>query len=287
MPELPEVETSRRGIAPHIEGKIFKAVVIRQPQLRWPVPDSLAVLLPGLKLDSVGRRGKYLLLKTSQGTLILHLGMSGNLRITVPEQAPGKHDHVDFIFDNDCMDAGGRAMPGASAADTLLRLNDQRKFGAVLWCENDVMKHPLLAQLGPEPLSDAFNGDYLMQRAARRNLPVKSLLMDSHIVVGVGNIYASESLFMAGILPTRPAGKISLQECRRLAESVKTVLQQAIDQGGTTLRDFTNAEGKPGYFKQALRVYGRAGQPCLTCAEPVQQTRIGQRSSYFCMICQH
>lgn len=270
MPELPEVETSRRGIAPHIEGKVFKAVVIRQAQLRWPVPDTLTTTLPGLKLDSVERRGKYLLLKTSGGTLILHLGMSGNLRITTSEQAPGKHDHVDFVFDD----------------GTVLRLNDQRKFGAVLWCEGDVLKHPLLAQLGPEPLSDAFSGDYLLQRAGKRSLPVKSLLMDSHIVVGVGNIYASESLFMAGILPSRPAGEISLPEYQRLAESVKTVLQQAIEQGGTTLRDFTNAEGKPGYFQQALRVYGRVDQPCLTCAEPVQLVRIGQRSSYFCGVCQ-
>jgi len=270
MPELPEVETSRRGIAPHIEGKTFKAVVIRQPRLRWPVPDSLITTLPGLKLDSVERRGKYLLLKTRQGTLILHLGMSGNLRITTPEQAPGKHDHVDFIFDD----------------NTLLRLNDQRKFGAVLWSSDPVDRHPLLATLGPEPLSDAFNGDYLLQRAGKRSLPVKSLLMDSHIVVGVGNIYASESLFMAGILPTRPAGEISLREYLRLAEAVKTVLRMAIDKGGTTLRDFTDAQGKPGYFQQALRVYGRVDQPCLTCAEPVQQIKIGQRASYFCSVCQ-
>lgn len=270
MPELPEVETSRRGIAPHIEGKTFKAVIIRQPRLRWPVPDSLKKTLPGLRLDSVERRGKYLLLKTRQGTLILHLGMSGNLRITTPEQAPGKHDHVDFIFDD----------------NTVLRLNDQRKFGAVLWSSDPIDRHPLLATLGPEPLSDAFNGDYLLQRAAKRSLPVKSLLMDSHIVVGVGNIYASESLFMAGILPTRPAGEISLREYLQLAEAVKTVLQMAIDKGGTTLRDFTDAQGKPGYFQQALRVYGRVDQPCLTCEEPVQQIKIGQRTSYFCSVCQ-
>jgi formamidopyrimidine-DNA glycosylase len=270
MPELPEVETSRRGIAPHIEGKTFKAIIIRQSQLRWPVPDSLTTALPGLKLDSVERRGKYLLLKTCQGTLILHLGMSGNLRITTPEHAPGKHDHVDFIFEN----------------DTVLRLNDQRKFGAVLWSDGEALNHPLLATLGPEPLSAAFNGDYLLQRAGKRSLPVKSLLMDSHIVVGVGNIYASESLFMAGILPTRPAGGVSLREYRQLAEAVKTVLQQAIAKGGTTLRDFTDAHGKPGYFQQALRVYGRADQPCLTCEEPVQQVKIGQRASYFCSVCQ-
>lgn len=271
MPELPEVETSRRGIAPHIEGKTFKAVIIRQPRLRWPVPDALKTTLPGLKLDSIERCGKYLLLKTCQGTLILHLGMSGNLRITTPEQTPGKHDHVDFIFEG----------------DIVLRLNDQRKFGAVLWSSDPLDRHPLLATLGPEPLSDAFNGDYLLQRAGKRSLPVKSLLMDSHIVVGVGNIYASESLFMAGILPTRPAGGVSLQEYQQLAEAVKTVLQMAIDKGGTTLRDFTDAQGKPGYFQQALRVYGRVDQPCLTCEEPVQQIKIGQRASYFCTVCQH
>jgi len=271
MPELPEVETSRRGIAPHIEGKTFKAVIVRQPRLRWPVPEALATMLPGLVLDSIDRRGKYLLLATAKGTLILHLGMSGNLRITTPEQVPGKHDHVDFIFSD----------------DTVLRLNDQRKFGAVLWSSDPANQHPLLASLGPEPLSDAFDGDYLLQRAGNRSLPVKSLLMDSHIVVGVGNIYASESLFMAGIQPTRPAGAISLQEYIQLAEAVKTVLAQAITKGGTTLRDFTNPQGKPGYFQQSLRVYGRADQPCLTCREPIQHIKIGQRASYFCRVCQH
>lgn len=270
MPELPEVETSRRGIAPHIEGKTFKAVIIRQAQLRWPVPDILPTILPGLRLDSIDRRGKYLLLATAKGTLILHLGMSGNLRITSPEQAPGKHDHVDFIFDD----------------DTVLRLNDQRKFGAVLWTAAPIDQHPLLATLGPEPLTDAFTGEYLLQRAGNRNLPVKSLLMDSHIVVGVGNIYASESLFLAGIQPTRRAGDISLLEYQALAEAVKNVLAQAIEKGGTTLRDFTNAQGKPGYFQQALRVYGRVDQPCLTCAEPIQHIKIGQRASYFCKVCQ-
>ena len=271
MPELPEVETSRRGIAPHIENKIFKGVIIRQRQLRWPVPDSLTTTLPGLMLDSVKRRGKYLLLATSQGTLILHLGMSGNLRITTSQEIHGKHDHIDFIFID----------------GTVLRLNDQRKFGAALWSPDPVDRHPLLAKLGPEPLSDAFNGAYLQDRAGNRVLPVKAFLMDSHVVVGVGNIYASESLFMAGILPNRPAGKISLQEYAQLAEAVKTVLQQAIDKGGTTLRDFTDAQGKPGYFQQSLNVYGRLNQPCPTCAEPIQHSKIGQRASYFCTVCQH
>lgn len=270
MPELPEVETSRRGIAPHIEGKTFKTVVVRQARLRWPVPEALNTLLPGLRLNSVARRGKYLLLNTVSGTLILHLGMSGNLRITTPKQPPGKHDHVDFIF----------------ADDTVLRFNDPRKFGAVLWTDGDALGHPLLVNLGPEPLSTAFDGDYLLQRAGKRSLPIKALLMDSHIVVGVGNIYANESLFLAGILPTRPAGEISSQEYQCLVKAVKSVLQQAITQGGTTLRDFTDAQGKPGYFRQSLRVYGRVDQPCLTCAEPVQHIKIGQRASYFCKFCQ-
>lgn len=270
MPELPEVETSRRGIAPHILGKRFETVVIRQQRLRWPVPDTLRTVLPGLVLDSVERRGKYLLLATGEGTLILHLGMSGNLRIVDSGLEIRKHDHVDFIF----------------AGDTVLRFNDPRKFGAVLWTTGPVEQHPLLANLGPEPLSAAFDAKYLLNRTRNRHLPIKSLIMDSRIVVGVGNIYASESLFMAGLQPQRPAGDIDAEDCRRLAEAIKSVLQRAIDQGGTTLRDFTNAQGKPGYFQQALLVYGRGGEPCLTCAEPIQQLKISQRSSYYCRSCQ-
>jgi formamidopyrimidine-DNA glycosylase len=270
MPELPEVETSRRGIAPHILGKQFKEIVIRQHQLRWPIPDMLPAALLGLSLESVERRGKYLLLNTGKGSLILHLGMSGNLRIADPGLEIGKHDHVDFIF----------------ADDTVLRFNDPRKFGAVLWTTEPPQQHPLLASLGPEPLSDEFTAEYLLQRAKKRLVPIKSFIMDSHVVVGVGNIYASESLFMAGIQPLRPAADIDNQDSQRLADAIKKVLQKAIDQGGTTLRDFKNAEGKPGYFQQTLSVYGRSGQPCVTCSEPIQQLKIGQRSSYFCVACQ-
>jgi formamidopyrimidine-DNA glycosylase len=270
MPELPEVETSRRGISPHIVGKVFKNVIVRQPKLRWPVPDNLADLLIGQNLKSVERRGKYLLLNCANGSLLLHLGMSGNLRITNPEVAIGKHDHLDLVF----------------ADDTVLRLNDPRKFGAALWAEQP-NQHPLLAVLGPEPLSADFSGEYLQQRAGSRRLPIKSLIMDSHIVVGVGNIYASESLFLAGLHPERPAGEIDLIGYQRLATAIKTVLQKAIEQGGTTLRDFTNAEGKPGYFQQALRVYGRRDQACIDCGEPIQHLKIGQRASYFCPVCQH
>lgn len=270
MPELPEVETSRRGISPHILGKCFKAVVIRQSRLRWPVPDTIVAELPGMDLDSIERRGKYLLLGTAKGTLILHLGMSGNLRITTPDQAPGKHDHIDFVF----------------ADDTVLRFNDQRKFGAVLWTKTDPLAHPLLAALGPEPLSAEFDGAYLTSRAKRRAVPIKSMIMDSHVVVGVGNIYANEALFLANLQPTRTAGDLNDNDCERLAQAIKTVLQKAIEQGGTTLRDFANADGKPGYFKQSLRVYGRGGQPCLTCAEPIQHLKIAQRASYYCGRCQ-
>ena len=270
MPELPEVETSRAGIAPFIEQKTIKAVIIRESRLRWPIPELLTTTLPGLLLQNVHRRGKYLLLNTNQGVLLLHLGMSGKLRITSPEQPAGKHDHLDLVF----------------ADDTVLRLNDQRKFGAVLWWTGDIAEHPLLAELGPEPLSADFNGEYLHARAAKRTLPVKSLLMNSHIVVGVGNIYANESLFMAGIHPERPAGSIGLQQYSELADKVKTVLQQAIAQGGTTLRDFTNAQGKPGYFQQSLNVYGKAGQPCPKCNTPIELIKIAQRASYYCGSCQ-
>ena len=270
MPELPEVETSCRGIRPHIVGKQFKTIIVRQAQLRWPVPEKLSELLTGQTLLSVTRRGKYLLLTTAKGCLILHLGMSGNLRITSPQQVAGKHDHIDFMF----------------ADDTVLRLNDQRKFGAVLWTDQPET-HPLLAILGPEPLTDQFNGAYLSQRASGRRLAIKSLIMDSHIVVGVGNIYASEALFLAGIHPERAAGEIDLADYERLSNAIKTVLEKAIIQGGTTLRDFTNADGKPGYFKQALQVYGRRDQACVCCSSPIQHLKIGQRASYFCPVCQH
>ncbi|TPQ28907.1 bifunctional DNA-formamidopyrimidine glycosylase/DNA-(apurinic or apyrimidinic site) lyase [Methylomonas koyamae] len=270
MPELPEVETSRRGIAPHILGKTFKTVEVRESRLRWPVPVDLPAVLAGQRLNAVERRGKYLLLGAETGTLILHLGMSGNLRITNPQQIPGKHDHLDFVF----------------ADDTVLRFNDQRKFGAALWTSADPLQHPLLAKLGPEPLSADFDAEYLQRRAGQRTACIKSLIMDSHIVVGVGNIYASESLFLAGVLPTRAAGSLQRAEFERLAAAIKTVLGQAIEQGGTTLRDFTNAEGKPGYFKQALAVYDRDGAPCRTCAEPIQHSKISQRASYYCSRCQ-
>lgn len=270
MPELPEVETSRRGITPYILGNTLKSVIVRQPQLRWPVPADLNQTLSGLTVQQVDRRGKYLLLHTHPGTLLLHLGMSGNLRITQTEQPLLKHDHIDFIFND----------------GVVMRFNDQRRFGAVLWTTTPADTHPLLSVLGPEPLSSEFEPAYLSTRCKSRRSTIKSLIMDSHIVVGVGNIYANESLFLAGIHPNRAAGSLSVVETERLVKNIRLVLQQAIDQGGTTLRDFVNAQGKPGYFQQTLTVYGRAGQACLQCANPIQQQKIAQRASYFCETCQ-
>lgn len=270
MPELPEVETTCKGIRPYIIGNTITSVIVRQTQLRWPVPANLSNTVSGLQIDSVTRRGKYCLLNTHSGTVILHLGMSGNLRITHAAEKVGKHDHVDIIFKN----------------NLALRFNDQRKFGAVLWAEGDVAIHPLLKNLGPEPLTVDFDGEYLFFRSTGRKVPIKTFIMDGHNVVGVGNIYASESLFMAGILPARAAGGISLSDYQKLALAIKTVLERAINQGGTTLRDFVNAEGKPGYFSQSLAVYGRSGLPCYQCQQPIQQLKIGQRASYFCPVCQ-
>ncbi|MGJ0483712.1 MAG: bifunctional DNA-formamidopyrimidine glycosylase/DNA-(apurinic or apyrimidinic site) lyase [Methylomicrobium sp.] len=270
MPELPEVETTRRGIAPAIQGRVIQQIVVRQPSLRWPVPESLSELLIGQSIRAVDRRGKYLLLCTEQGTLIVHLGMSGSLRILGTDQPYGKHDHVDLIFTD----------------RTLLRFNDPRRFGAVLWTTEPVAEHPLLKNLGPEPLTVNFDGSHLYALAQKRRIPVKSFIMDSHNVVGVGNIYANEALFRAGILPTLHVGKISLARYQRLAECIRLVLDEAIRQGGTTLRDFVNEAGKPGYFKQQLKVYGRAALPCSVCGEPLAEIRLSGRSTVFCKYCQ-
>lgn len=270
MPELPEVETTRRGIAPHVEGKILKEIIIREPRLRWPIAEGLNDRLAGLCFESVERRGKYLLFVTPAGTLLLHLGMSGSLRVISNGQEAGKHDHIDFIFTD----------------RTHLRFNDPRRFGSVVWTSEPVWEHQLLKDLGPEPLSSEFSGKLLYSLSRGRTSPAKSFIMDSHIVVGVGNIYANEALFMAGILPTRHAGKISLQRYEKLAESIRTVLAQAIEQGGTTLRNFVNESGKPGYFKQQLAVYGRGGLPCRQCLLPLTEVRLSNRTTVFCSICQ-
>lgn len=270
MPELPEVETTRRGIAPYVEGKTLKHIIIRQHCLRWPVAEGLNDLLAGLRIESVERRGKYLLFGTPAGTLLLHLGMSGSLRLVSAGQNVGKHDHIDFVFTD----------------QTHLRFNDPRRFGAVLWTSQPAMEHQLLKDLGPEPLSPEFSGKLLYSLSRGRSAPVKSFIMDSHIVVGIGNIYANEALFMAGILPSRPAGKISLQRYIKLAESIRIVLELAIEQGGTTLRNFVNESGKPGYFKQQLAVYGRGQQACKRCQLPLIEVRISNRTTVYCSCCQ-
>ena len=270
MPELPEVETSRRGIEPHVCGQIVSSVAVRESRLRWPVPARLPTLLQGEMVQSITRRGKYLLFGFDHGTLLIHLGMSGNLRVVAKGCVPAKHDHVDLVL----------------ASGSMLRFNDPRRFGAVLWSEGDPFQHILLKHLGPEPLTEAFNGEYLCQRAQSKKVAVKTFLMDSRVVVGVGNIYANEALFRSGIRPARPAGRISLLRYQTLALSVKEVLAEAIAQGGTTLKDFLGSDGKPGYFKQSLQVYGRAGEPCLLCGKTLTEIRLAQRSTVFCGRCQ-
>lgn len=270
MPELPEVETTRRGIAPHLVGHEVATVVVRHPQLRWPVPRGLAGTLRGQRIGAVERRGKYLLLRFAHGTLILHLGMSGSLRLIPAATPAGKHDHFDLVLDS------GLA----------LRLTDPRRFGAVLWTTADPAEHTLLRDLGPEPLGREFGGEYLYHTSRKRRTAIKVFIMDSKVVVGVGNIYASEALFRAGIHPGRAAGSLSRARCDRLAAAIKAVLREAIQQGGTTLRDFTGSDGRPGYFAQALRVYGRAGATCLSCGTTLRQMRQGQRATYYCPRCQ-
>lgn len=270
MPELPEVETTRRGVAPHVEGQDVNRIIVRNHRLRWPIPDDLATHLDGHCINSVGRRGKYLLFNTDDGSLLVHLGMSGSLRVLPDDTIVEKHDHVDIVLSN----------------HQCLRFRDPRRFGAVLWQEGDAEQHPLLAELGPEPLSEAFTSDHLHKACRGRSVAIKNLLMNSKVVVGVGNIYANEALFRSGIHPNSPAGHLKPRHCQKLTEEVKSVLAAAIEQGGTTLRDFLQSDGKPGYFQQTLQVYGREGESCFTCQRPVEQMRIGQRSTFFCKHCQ-
>ncbi len=267
MPELPEVETTRRGIAPHLEGQTVRGAVVRQPKLRWRVPD--LDHLAGQTLRTVERRAKYLLLRFDHGTLILHLGMSGSLRILPADTPPQAHDHFDLQF-----------------ADHCLRLRDPRRFGAVLWTEQPPERHPLLRELGPEPLSDAFDADHLYAAARRRRVPIKALIMDGHVVVGVGNIYATEALFLAGIAPARRCDRVAHPRIAALVTHIKRVLAEAIAQGGTTLRDFQREDGRPGYFAQSLHVYGREGHPCPRCGSPLRARQIAQRNSVWCPHCQ-
>ncbi|GGC08678.1 formamidopyrimidine-DNA glycosylase [Marinobacterium zhoushanense] len=269
MPELPEVETSRAGIEPHLQGVKITRLVVRQPQLRWPIPADLAANLEGQRVQAVCRRGKYILIAVNGGAALLHLGMSGSVRILPRGTPAGKHDHVDLELESGQM----------------LRLTDPRRFGALLWQPEGEL-HPLLASLGPEPLSEAFDAEYLLRCCKGRRSAIKALIMDSHVVVGVGNIYANEALYMAGIDPRRAAGRISAERLARLVEAIKSVLTRAIAQGGTTLRDFVGGDGKPGYFSQQLHVYGRAGEPCPGCGARLQEVRLAQRSTVYCKLCQ-
>lgn len=268
MPELPEVETTRRGIEPYVTTSPITKVLVRCPKLRWPVPKGLNRLLKGQQFHSVTRRGKYLLLQCDAGILMLHLGMSGCLRIVDSNIKPEKHDHVDVLFEN----------------NKVLRFTDPRRFGSVHWLSQ--ASHPLLDKLGPEPLSSAFNAEYLWEASRRRQVSVKQFIMNSAVVVGVGNIYACESLFMAHIHPEKIAKQLSRSQCELLVLAVKKVLKKAIKSGGTTLQDFRQSDGKPGYFKQRLLVYGRVGLACFTCKHPIRRTTQGQRSTFYCNHCQ-
>ncbi len=269
MPELPEVETSRRGIAPWLEGMRVENVVVRERRLRWPVPAEIDRLLPGEIIHSIRRRAKYLLFDTDAGILLLHLGMSGSVRIIDHSEPAAKHDHVDIVIED------GKA----------LRFRDPRRFGSMLWT-NDVGKHPLLRDLGPEPLGEEFDGDYLWQAARGRRISIKQFIMNGAVVVGVGNIYASESLFLAGIHPLRRADRVAMPRMQLLATSIRSVLQQAIEAGGTTLRDYYGGDGEPGYFRQQLEVYAREGEPCRRCKSPIAAVVLGQRSTFYCKRCQ-
>jgi formamidopyrimidine-DNA glycosylase len=268
MPELPEVEVTRRGIAPHLVGRVISAVAVREPRLRWPVPRAVSGLA-GKEVRAVRRRGKYLLVDCGDGHLILHLGMSGSLRLVPPGTPAGKHDHFDLQLGDKC-----------------LRLRDPRRFGAVLWTEKALERHPLLAHLGVEPLSPALTGAHLHRLSRGLRLPVKQFLMDAKRVVGVGNIYASESLFRAGIDPRKRAGRIPLQKYDKLAGAIKLTLRAAIKAGGSSLRDFVGSDGESGYFQNRALVYDRAGMPCRRCRTPIRRIVQGARATYYCPRCQ-
>ena len=270
MPELPEVETTRRGISSALLNQTIASVNVRQARLRVPVTPELNALCAGRTIFDINRRAKYLLLQLSEGTILIHLGMSGHLRVIHSTTEAGKHDHIDLCLAN----------------GTVLRFNDPRRFGLWIYIKDNPSQHPLLAHLGPEPLSDAFNGEYLTTRAQRKTQRIKSFIMNNKVVVGVGNIYATECLFLAGIHPQTPAGAVPQEKLMQLSRHIKTVLQQAIDAGGTTLRDFYAADGKPGYFANDLKIYGRKGEPCYTCRQLIETVTIAGRSSTFCPQCQ-
>jgi formamidopyrimidine-DNA glycosylase len=270
MPELPEVETTLRGIAPHLTGRRVEQVVIRVKKLRWVIPPELIDLLPGQTFRRIWRRGKYLCLETAVGTMVLHLGMTGHLRVVPAELLPGRHDHLDLVLDN----------------GTVLRMTDPRRFGTVLWTVEDPLNHPLLKKLGPEPLDVGFDGAYLREKARGRSVAVKPFIMNGAVVVGVGNMYASEALFLARIDPSLSAGLLSPAQWDRIADAIRRTLTEALAAGEATLDDYTVAEGAQPYFRIDLRVYGREGEPCVVCGEPIRCIVLGQRSTYFCVKCQ-
>ncbi|HEY9547264.1 MAG TPA: bifunctional DNA-formamidopyrimidine glycosylase/DNA-(apurinic or apyrimidinic site) lyase [Solimonas sp.] len=271
MPELPEVETVRRGLEPHLRGRRIRQVAVRDARLRWPVPDDLARKAEGRRIESIARRGKYLIVTLdSDDRMIWHLGMSGRMFVLDAAHPLVKHDHVDFVLDS----------------GKLVRFHDPRRFGAVLWWPADEDAHPLLATMGPEPFDPAFNGDYLFRKSRGRVVAVKNFIMDGHIVVGAGNIYAAESLFRAGIRPTRRTGKLTRADCARLADRIREVLAEAVERGGTTLRDFFGADGASGYFQQELFVYGRGGEACRVCGGEIRALVLGARASCYCPRCQ-
>jgi formamidopyrimidine-DNA glycosylase len=270
MPELPEVETTRRGLLPHLVGRTIRDVVVRNPNLRWPVPKDLSRRLRGERVRDIRRRGKYLVFDFANGHLIVHLGMSGRLTVVPASTAPRKHDHVDLVLDD------GR----------VLRFNDARRFGTMLWTRTPAEEHALLRDLGLEPLEKSFSGAALRERAKGRRVAVKQFLMNGAVVTGVGNIYASEALFHAGIHPERSAGAISAPRWQRLAKSIRVTLESAIDSGGSTLRDFVTVDGKPGHFQHRHAVYGRAGKACPACKATIRSVRQGQRSTFYCPRCQ-
>ena len=270
MPELPEVETTLRGIEPHILNKEITSISVRNPSLRWPVPvNSLKDNLVSNSFLSIRRRGKYLILESLKGFVLIHLGMSGCLRIFDNNSAPEKHDHIDVCFDD----------------NSILRYTDPRRFGSFLWTE-EPESHVLINKLGPEPLGNEFSGTHLFKKSRKKKMPVKNFIMDSQVVVGVGNIYASEALFLAGIRPKKNAGKVSYDQYESLASEIRNLLNKSIEKGGTTLRDFVGGDNKPGYFKQQLNVYGRSGEECKVCRSILKNLKIGQRGSVYCPKCQ-
>ncbi len=270
MPELPEVETTCRGISPYIEKQIVTDVTVRNHKLRWPIPNDIADTLSKQQVNKISRRAKYLLFHCDSGTLIIHLGMSGSLRILDKYEEPAKHDHVDISIDN----------------GYLLRYTDPRRFGAILWTADNVFSHQLLQHLGPEPLSEDFSAQYLIEQTKKRKSSIKTFIMNGKIVVGVGNIYANEALFLAGIHPKTIASQLSNEKIKKLVSAIKQVLTKAIKEGGTTLKDFKKSDGKPGYFAQHLNVYGRKDLPCYHCSNTIQMYKELQRATYYCPLCQ-